>query len=191
MQDTSQYVRHSTNHWMDINLLRLANSLCDPDNASAGLARLTKCVTAAAHETLQVKQKLPLRKRKVSARTKHLYESRRRRFTTLSENERKEVSNAISKSGREVYREYVNRVLNDIEAAERVGNMREISRLTRQLTNKSTAICINPSKTRDGSQIVTESQLLKEWEQFLGSKFSRPSQIPTETSSVLLQRMTC
>ena len=33
----------------------LENSLCDPDNASAGLARLTKCVTAAAHETLQVK----------------------------------------------------------------------------------------------------------------------------------------
>ena len=52
--------------------------------------------------------------------------------------------------------------------------MRGISRLTRQLTNKSAAISINPSKTRDGSQIVTESQLLKEWEQFLGAKFSRP-----------------
>ena len=74
------------------------NSLCDPDNASAGLARLTKCITAAAHETLQVKQKLSLRKRNVSARTKQLYESRRRHFTTLSENERKEISNAISKS---------------------------------------------------------------------------------------------
>ena len=84
------------------------------------------------------------------------------------------MSNAISKSGREDYPEYVNGVLNDIEAAERVGNMREISRLTRQLTNKRTAICINPSKTRDGSQIVTESQLLKESEQFLGAKFSRP-----------------
>ena len=139
----------------------LENSLCDPDNASAGLARLTKYVTATAHETLQVKQKLPLR-RKVSARTKYLYESRRRHFTTLIENERTEMSNAISKSGREDYREYVNGVLNDIEAAERVGNMREISRLTRQLTNKSTAIGINPSKTRDGSQLVTESQLLKE-----------------------------
>ena len=48
------------------------NSHCDPDNALAGLARLTKCATAAAHETLKVKQKLPLRNRKVSARTKHL-----------------------------------------------------------------------------------------------------------------------
>ena len=123
----------------------LDNSLCDPDNASAGLASLTKCITAAAHETLQVKQKLPLRKRNVSARTKQLYESRRRHFTTLSENERKEMSNAISKSGREDYRAYVDGVLNDIEAAERVGNMREISRLSRQLTNKSAAIGINPS----------------------------------------------
>ena len=64
-------------------------------------------LSAAAHETLQVKQKLPLRKRKVSARTKHLYESRRRHCTTLSENERKEMSNAVSKSGREDYPEYV------------------------------------------------------------------------------------
>ena len=88
----------------------LDNSLCDPDNASAGLARLTKCITAAAHKTLQVKQKLPLRKRNVSARTKQLYESRRRHFTTVSENERTEMSNAISKSGREDYREYVNGV---------------------------------------------------------------------------------
>ena len=86
----------------------------------------------------------------------------------------KRCQNAISKSGREDYREYVNGVLNDIEAAERVRNMREISRLTRQLTNKSAAISINLSTTRDGSQIVTESQLLKEWEQFLGAKFSRP-----------------
>ena len=75
---------------------------------------------------------------------KQLYESRRRHFTTLSENERKEMSNTISKSGREDYREFVNGMLNDTEAAERVGNMRrEISRLTRQLTNKSTAIGIN------------------------------------------------
>ena len=108
-----------------------------------------------------MKQKLLLRKRKASARTKQRSESRRRHFTTLGENERNEMSNAINKSGREDCREYVNGVLNDIEAAERVGNMREISRLTRQLTNKRTAICINPSKTRDGSQIVTESQLLK------------------------------
>ena len=50
----------------------------------------------------------------------------------------------------------------DIQKAEHatVGNMREISRLTRPLTSKRTAICINPSKTRDRSQIVTESQLL-------------------------------
>ena len=38
---------------------------CDLDNASASLARLTKCVSAAARETLPVKQPKPLRNRAV------------------------------------------------------------------------------------------------------------------------------
>ena len=58
---------------------------CDLDNASASLNRLTKCVSAAARETLPVNRPKPLRKREVSQRTKMLFEERRRNFDTLSE----------------------------------------------------------------------------------------------------------
>ena len=63
---------------------------CDLDNASASLARLTKCVSAAARETLPIKRPKPLRKRKVSQRTKIWFEERRRNFNKLSEQERRE-----------------------------------------------------------------------------------------------------
>ena len=62
---------------------------CDLDNASASLARLTKCVSAAARETLPVKQPKPLRKREVSLRTKLLFEERRRNFNKMSQQDRR------------------------------------------------------------------------------------------------------
>ena len=58
---------------------------CDLDNASASWARLTKCVSAAACETLPVKCPKPLRKREVSKLTKLLFEERRRNFNKLGE----------------------------------------------------------------------------------------------------------
>ena len=46
--------------------MRLAATHCDEDEAAACLERLTKCVTAAAKETLPVKQHRPMRKRYVN-----------------------------------------------------------------------------------------------------------------------------
>ena len=74
----------------DASVARHMNAFpCDLDNASASLARLTKCVSAAARETLPVKQPKPLRKREVSQRTKMLFEERRRNLNKLSEQERR------------------------------------------------------------------------------------------------------
>ena len=73
----------------------------------------------AAQETLGVKKHQTLRKRCVSDRTRQLYEQRRRDFAKLSEDERKVAKRAISTSCREDYREHVNEILNDMDAAER------------------------------------------------------------------------
>ena len=74
----------------DAYVARHMNDLpCDMDKASASLNRLTKCVSAAARETLPVKRPKPLRKREVSQRTKMLFEERRRNVDTLSEQERR------------------------------------------------------------------------------------------------------
>ena len=157
----------------------LTATQCDTAVASASLERLTKCVTMAAQETLGVKKHQTLRKRCVSDRTRQLYEQRRRDFAKLSEDERRVAKHAISTSCREDHREHVNEILNDMDAAERCGNSREVSRLTRLLSGKRHTRSINPSKDLNGDLLVTQDQLLDEWSKLLGAKFA--SRTPTKT----------
>ena len=154
--------------------LRLAATHCDEDEAAACLERLTKCVTAAAKETLPVKQHRPMRKRYVSDRTRQLYEQRRIHFEKLTDDERRAATRAIGVSCRQDYRYYVDGVLNDIEIAERGGNSREVSRLTRLISGKRESRLVNPSKDLNGNLLVTQGRLLEEWSTFLGAKFASP-----------------
>ena len=96
---------------------------CDLDKASDSLTHLTKCVSAAARETLPVKHPKPLRKREVSQRTKLLFEERCRNFNKLSEQDRREATRANAVSIRNDFRDYVHKVLDDIKEAESVGNI--------------------------------------------------------------------
>ena len=81
----------------DASVARHMNDLlCDLDNASASLARLTKCVSTAVCETFPVKRPTPLRKREVSQRTKLLFEERRRNFNRLNEQDRRESTRATN-----------------------------------------------------------------------------------------------
>ena len=117
----------------------------------------------------------PLRKRKVSQRTKLLFEERGRNFNKMSEQDRRESTRAIAVYSRDDFRQYVHKVLDDIEEAESVGNMRSVTKLTRILAHKDRRTSCNPSKGADGRPITTTAQLLSEWENFLGAKFQRPS----------------
>ena len=85
----------------------LDDSPCDLGNTSASLKCLTKCLTDAARETLPLKRSEPLCKRQVSERT----DQRRRNYARQSDDERREVTRAITVSSREDYREYINDVL--------------------------------------------------------------------------------
>ena len=154
--------------------LRLTATHCDEDEAAACLERLTKCVTSAAKESLPVKQHRPMRKRYVSDRTRQLYEQRRIHFEKLTDDERRAATRAIGVSCREDYRDYVDGVLNDIEIAERGGNSREVSRLTRLISGKRESRLVNPSKDLNGNLLVTQGRLLEEWSTFLGAKFASP-----------------
>ena len=144
----------------------LADSPCDVDSASASLSRLTKCVTDAARETLPVKRSQLVRKREVSQRTKLLFEERRRNVHKMNDRERHEASRAITVSSRNDFRHY------DMEAA---GNLRIVSKLKRILAHKDCRTSCNPSKGAGGRPITTTTQLLSEWEKFLGTKFKRPA----------------
>ena len=60
-----------------------------------------------------------------------------------------------------------------MEAANRVGDTREISRLTKLLT-KGKSSNITPSKDLSGEPITTTEQLLASWNEFLAKKFEEP-----------------
>ena len=60
------------------------------------------------------------------------------------------------------HREHFNGIFNDMEAAERCGNSREASRLTRLLSGRRHTRIINPSKYISGDLLVTQDQLLDE-----------------------------
>ena len=68
----------------------------------------------------------------------------------------------------------MHKVLDDIEEAESVGNMRSVTKLTRILAHKDRRTSCNPSKGADGRPITTTAQLLSEWAKFLGANFQRP-----------------
>ena len=104
-----------------------------------------------------------------------LFEERRRNFNKLSEQERRESTRAIAVSSRDDFRHYVHKVLDDIEEAESVGNVRSVTKLTRILAHNDRRTSCNPSKGADGRPITTTTQLLSEWKKFLGAKFKRPT----------------
>ena len=61
-----------------------------------------------------------------------------------------------------------------MEDAERIGNTREITRLTHILSGKSDKTIITPSKDLNGKPITSTEQLLKSWNEFLAKKFASP-----------------
>ena len=93
-------------------------------------------------------------------RTRELYDKRKAQFSTMSIAERKEASKAIASSSREDYRAYVDGILSDMEVADRTGNIREVTKLTKILSGKSNSDSIMPSKDLTGKPITSNDQYL-------------------------------
>jgi len=143
----------------------------DLDNAHERLLRLNRA-TQKAMATLPARKQPPLRKRNVSNRTKELYATRSNQFDKLTPEERREISREIKKSCRKDYREYIRSVVDQIAAADLVGDTRAISRLTKSISTHPKAKNYMPSKTLDGSPITSMSDRLTAWQSFLGQKFA-------------------
>ena len=101
----------------------------DKHNVSNSFRNLQKTVTKAAKETLPTRKATPIRKRKVSEHTKKLYADRAAKFERLTATERKAADRAVRDSCRNDYRDYITSIVEDMEAADRVGNSRAISKL--------------------------------------------------------------
>ena len=61
-----------------------------------------------------------------------------------------------------------------MEAADRTGNTREVSRLTKLISGKSGSNNVMPSKDVNGKPILSTDKLLKAWNHFLTNKFTAP-----------------
>ena len=143
------------------------------DGDTAGRLRRLCEATAQAASGLPLVKRRPLRKRVVSANTKLLYEERARCYHLLSPEERRRRGIDIGRACRDDYRRYIDDQVGDIETANRVGNVREVARLTKVLTGRGKHRGnIMPTKAADGKPLTESKQLLDAWQEFLGRKFT-------------------
>ena len=146
----------------------------DESDSSSSFRNLLNTVSNAAKATLPVRKPMPLRKRHVSDRTKQLYADRVNRYEKMTPMERKSAARTVRESCRNDYRDYISKVVSDMETADRSGNFREVSKLVRVLANKRSS-SIMPCKDHSGNLITSSEQLLHAWNTFLGKKFAAPT----------------
>ena len=149
----------------------LSTELTEPECTTAKHDRLTRA-TKEAIKSLPPKKRTPLRKRHVSDQTRQLLIRRAEQYDRLSPAERRLCNREISRSCRNDYRTYINNIVKDIDAAARVGNMREVNRLTKSISLNSKSSSVKPTKSSNGSPFTNNEDLLKAWHEFLGKKFA-------------------
>ena len=88
--------------------------------------------------------------------------------------ERKLTNRTITKSCCEDYREYIDSMIGEMEAAERVGNQHEVTRITKVLSNRNSFSIVMPSRDLHGDPITSSHLLLNAWNEFLSKKFATP-----------------
>ena len=109
-----------------------------------------------------------------SIRTMQLVKDRENRGAKMKDEERKALTRQISHSCRADYREHVELLVRQVEAANSVGDHSRVSRLTKSLKiRKSGTKFTQPSKTSDGTQITTTETATEEWASFVEQKFAR------------------
>ena len=145
----------------------------DKENVSTSFQNLQNTVTRAAKATLPTRKSMPIRKRKVSEHTKKLYASRVSQFEKMTPTERKAADRAVRDSCRNDYRYYISGIVEDMEAADHVGNTRVVSKLVNMLANKRSP-SIMPTKDHSGNLITSSEQLFQAWNALLEKKFASP-----------------
>ena len=132
----------------------------EESDSSSSFRNLLNTVTNAAKATLPVRKPMSLRKRHVSDRTKQLYADRVNRYEKMTPMERKSAARTVRESCHNDYRDYISKVVSDMETADRSGNFREVSKLVRVLANKRSS-SVMPCKDHSGNLITSSEQLLE------------------------------
>ena len=118
----------------------------DTSSPAESLSSLTKSINTAASAVIPKRSNLSLRRRHISSRTRELYKHRQNKFDSMSKEQMKEATRATSISARDDFRSYMNDLISDIEQADRNGNTREVTRLTKVISGKKASSSKMPSK---------------------------------------------
>ena len=140
--------------------------------------RRLKDALQSAKNTLPIVQRSNLRKHDTSDATWHLISRRASEWDNLTAEERKTRNKEIKRSVRNDYRDYVNRVVEDIEAADRIGDSTSVFKIAKTLSRggNGNKFC-QPSIDSNGNQITSTEEQLEAWAVFLEEKFSaRPNE---------------
>ena len=149
-----------------------------PQDANGQWKRLKKALEDA-QSTLPKTQPKTRRKWEASEHTLDLVQKRVQEWDHLDAENRKTFNKEIARSARNDFREHTNRLLEDIESANSVGNSTEVYRLAKDLsTKKSGRTFIQPSVDNDGKDITKTEEQLEAWAIFLEKKFSARPEDP-------------
>ena len=149
-----------------------------PADVNAQWPRLVKCMQNA-QSAIPKATRNGKHAWNTSARTLSLLKQREEIWDRLNDDQRKQLKRAISRSARNDYRDYVANILTDIEKEDRIGNCKEVFRLTKSLSNKRKGNqFVQPSVDIHGNEIETTEQQLDAWAEFLEPKFAARANEP-------------
>ena len=149
-----------------------------PTDTTESWMRL-KLALQSAKNTLPVVKRSNLRKHETSEATRRLVDRRTAYWEQMTADERKILYKEIKRSARNDYRNYVDKIVLDIETADRIGDSTSVYKIANVLSSKGNGnkFC-QPSTDNNGHMITSTEQQLEAWAVFLEEKFSsRPDEI--------------
>ena len=145
----------------------------------AALDYMNKSIGKAIEKCVPNKSKSTEIKRRVSDKTRTLYEERTRRFSAItaqggkiSKSMRRRWNEKIKRANLADYNDWVEKMTVSMEQAYKRGDTKAIYEVVRKVSGKATSFSAKaPSKTKQGDPILDHETLAEMWRDFLEGKF--------------------
>ena len=140
---------------------------------------MNTCLQRAIEKNVPTKKRLSSIKRAPSERTRALYEARAQKYSsiaaqggTITKQLRKRWNRKICKANLDDYNEWLKKMADKMEEADRVGDSETIFRIVKLMSGLMQASSTDaPSTDKNGDLILDHKTLAKTWKDFLEGKF--------------------
>ena len=145
----------------------------------AQLAQMNDCISSAIEKCVPVKSKATALRRRVSDRTRAIYEERAKRFSSIiakggkiGRSMRRRWNAKVKNSNLKDYTDWLEAMTKDIEEADRRGDSRSIFWSTKVVCGTAHSFTSKTPSKHDGKLILDQEELAEVWRSFLEKKFS-------------------